>query len=86
MNINPYILLAALVLSLIVYYLAKRYQWEKKIAYHASIAIIGLIGLTIFTYMLIQHFSMAYLLINIVIFMGIVLKLLKIIMIKKGKE
>ncbi len=86
MNINPYILLAALVLSLIVYYLAKRYQWEKKIVYHTSIAIIGLIGLAIFTYMLIQHFSMAYLLINIVIFMGIVLKLLKIIMIKKGKE
>jgi uncharacterized membrane protein HdeD (DUF308 family) len=86
MNFNLYILLTAFILSLIVYYFANRYQWEKKITYHASFVIIGIIGVVFFTYMLVKDFSITYLFVNILLIMGIILKVLKIILIKKRKE
>ena len=86
MNINPYILIAAFMLSFVVFYIAKRYQWEKKIAYHASIAIMGCIGLAFFTYILVQHFNTAYLIVNIFLLIGIILKVVKILQLSKKKE
>ncbi len=86
MNINLYILLAAFVPALLVFWLAKKFQWDDKIPYHLSIAIVGFAGLIVFSYLTILHFNIAYLMINILIFMGIILKLLKILLIRKSQR
>ncbi len=86
MNINPYILIAAFILSFIVFYFAKRFNWQQNIAYHVVIAIIGISGCVFFTYRLTQQFNITYFVFNIILLIGIILKVMKILMIRKEKE
>lgn len=90
MNINPYILLSALILALIFFLAVKKYNWEKKTSYHFTFIIVGTIGLIYFTYNMISEYKPVFLFINILLLLGIISKILKLLLIikenKKNKE
>jgi hypothetical protein len=86
MNIDPFYLIIALALAIVLFALARKFDWENRIAYHYVFVIVGLIGIGFFTYSIILHFNYTYLMINILLLLGIIQKIFKIILINKGKN
>lgn len=72
------IALLAIIPAIIIVLLSKRYNWDEKIFYNLIIVIIGFIGVIVFSYALILHFNIIFLIINIFLLFGIILKILKI--------
>ena len=50
MNIDPFYLIIALALAVVLFALARKFDWENRIAYHYVFVIVGLIGIGFFTY------------------------------------
>ncbi len=86
MNFDPFYLIIAFALAIVLFALARKFNWENRLTYHYVFVIVGLVGLVFFTYSVIVHFNYTYLMINILLLLGIIQKVLKIILIKKGKD
>ena len=48
MNIDPFYLIIALALAIVLFALARKFGWENRIAYHYVFVIVGLIGIGFF--------------------------------------
>ena len=83
---NTYFVTIAFVIALVIFMLAKNFNWEKTLIYNYIFVGVGLIGLVFLLYMLSINFSYTYLAINILIAIGLIPKVLIIIKLRKEKK
>lgn len=83
---NIYFITIAFILALVLFMLAKIYNWEKSLIYNYIFVSIGLAGLVFFVYMLSINFNYTYLLFNILLAFGLFPKVLMIMKLRKEKK
>lgn len=83
---NSNFVIIAFVAALVLFMLAKKFNWEKTLIYNYIFVAIGVTGLIFLIYMLRINFSYTYLLINILLAIGLIPKVLTIIKLRKEKK
>lgn len=83
---NSNFVIIAFVAALVLFMLAKNFNWEKTLIYNYIFVGIGLSGLIFLIYMLSINFSYTYLLINILLAIGLIPKVLTIMKLRKEKK
>ncbi len=83
---NPYYLIIAFAMALILFSLARKYNWEKTLIYNYIFVAIAVLGLVFFSYVLSVNFNYTFLMINILLAIGIIPKVITIIKLRKEKK